>query len=372
MNILFINPILYTPPFNGATVSRIDSLRSTMIVNYAQGFVGLGHRVTIAASEEYRPLHDEKYEGIEILFFRNIAKKYIKRFPNGFPVLRGFGRWLRCEQNRFDIVISSEAFTFTSLVAAAVCPEKTVIWHELGCHNPTLRQLPSILWHNTVVRFLMRRIMIVPRSERARQFISAYSDCISPITVSHGLNTEIFCPQTDKHNYFAVISRFIPSKNIPLTIRKFKQFTESYEGSDGWRLRIVGDGEERSTIESAIKELNLCGRVELCGRCEREQVADILRGATAMLTDSAQEYNMISMSESLACATPVITNRVPYTSYEVEKFGLGIVKDDWDWRDMVEVIEKRDTYVVRCREYGSQLSYTYLAQRMLEAVGNIK
>ncbi|MCH5331964.1 MAG: glycosyltransferase [Alistipes sp.] len=367
MNILLINPILYTPPFSGGEVNRISTLDNTMAVNYALGFVQLGHSVTIVASEEYKPLNEKIYEGIDIVYFPNIAKRYIKRFPNGFPILKGLKRWLKRENNRFDIIISSEAFTYTTYIAASVCPKKTIIWQELGSHNRMLRQLPSKIWYNTIVRCLMKRVLVVPRSEIARRFISQYSSNVSTTIVSHGLNTDTFYSSVNKQNYFAIISRLIESKNIVTTINKFNEFIKSYASGSNWLLIIAGEGPERPVIEQEIEAQNLQDRVILRGRCEKNEVGDILRGATAMLTDSLQEYNMISMSEALACGTPVITNRVPYTSYEVEKYDLGIVKDDWDWHDMVKVIECRDEYVRRCTEYSSQLSYTYLAQKMLDA-----
>lgn len=367
MNILLINPLLYTPPEKGGEVNRISTLDNTMAVNYALGFVQLGHSVTIVASEEYKPLNEKIYEGIDIVYFPNIAKRYIKRFPNGFPILKGLKRWLKRENNRFDIIISSEAFTYTTYIAASVCPKKTIIWQELGSHNRMLRQLPSKIWYNTIVRCLMKRVLVVPRSESARIFISNYSNRVSPITIGHGIDSDAFCPQTNKQQCFAVVSQLIKRKNIPLIISKFAAFIESYAKDSVWQLLIAGDGEERQAVEQVIAELNLQQNVILLGRCNKWQVGELLRKSTALLVDSVHEYSMISICEALACGTPVITNRVPYTSYEVEKYDLGIVKDDWDWHDMVKVIECRDKYVRRCTEYSSQLSYTYLAQKMLDA-----
>ena len=53
MNILILNPILYTAERN--IIPNVDSIKDTMIYNMCIGFVALGHNITLCAAEEFRP-----------------------------------------------------------------------------------------------------------------------------------------------------------------------------------------------------------------------------------------------------------------------------------------------------------------------------
>ena len=60
MNILVINPILYT--CEGWNIPRVKSIKDTMIYNMCRGFKSLGHKVTLCAAKEFMPSDSEEYE----------------------------------------------------------------------------------------------------------------------------------------------------------------------------------------------------------------------------------------------------------------------------------------------------------------------
>lgn len=91
------------------------------------------------------------------------------------------------------MLISSEVFSFQSLLAARICPEKTIIWQELTDHQNKFHRLPSKIWHNVIVRLFMQRIAAVaPRSEPAYKFISKYMPQTVKQIVDHGINVDKF------------------------------------------------------------------------------------------------------------------------------------------------------------------------------------
>lgn len=363
MNVLIINPILYTPKPNGALVHRITSIKHTMIYNYALGFVRLGHNVTIIASDEYRPTKNETYD-CDIKFLPNIAKRVIKKWPNGFPVLSGLRKYLKKNRNEFDIVISSEAFTFNSLIAAMTVREKLLVWQEVGKHVPTAKYIPSKLWHNVIVRLFMRNVVIVPRSENAAKFISRYSRNVSDEIVDHGIDINNFAASDDKHKYFISVAQLIKRKNVALTIEKFADFCRNCDNE--YKLYILGKGEEYDNLSALIDRLGMKDNIFLCGVKNREEVAKLMRHATASLIDTKGDYNMVSIAETIACGTPVITNSIPYSSYYIRSNRLGVVDDNWNYKTMTYVIDNLDEYVGNCIEYRKNLSYTYLAGKMIK------
>lgn len=364
MNILIINPILYTPAFRGGKIKQAESIRNSMIVNYAIGFRRCVHNVTIIAGEEYRPRLQEDYEGVEIIYMPNVAKRFVSRWPNGFPVLGGLKRYLKTEGKKFDLVISSEAFTYTSFVASRILPERLVVWHEMGKHVGMMHSIPSKIWYNIFVRFFMKTALFVPRSQRSYKFLSRYVANVSTEPVDHVIDSECFYPSETKQPYFIVIARLDIYKNVTATIAKFADFCRHYDKH--YKLYIVGDGYERENLTRQAEESDISDRVVFCGFKPRTEVAELLRHATALLTDSKRELNTISMMESVSCGTPVISNTIPYPTDIVKAFDLGIVSDSWDYHDLIHVAEHIDEYVPRCIDYRKQLSFDHLANKMID------
>lgn len=82
MNILVINPILYT--CEGWNISRVKSIKDTMIYNMCRGFQSLGHKVILCAAEEFMPTDKEEYE-FDVVWHKSSCK-YL------FPPLYRFHR----------------------------------------------------------------------------------------------------------------------------------------------------------------------------------------------------------------------------------------------------------------------------------------
>lgn len=363
MNILIINPILITPPEHGGVVPIPKTIKHTLIYNYCLGFIHNGHGITLTASSEYQPSEEDHFD-FPIVFLKNTVKEKFHKFPNGFPFLFGLYAYLKKHSKDFDIVISSEAFTYNSFIASLICPNKLVIWQEVGQHAPTFHRIPSKIWHNLIVRMLYRNVLIVPRSETAREFIGRYSGRVSTTIVDHGINTENFSFCADKEKYFVVVAQLIKRKNIGLTIRKFKEFDDKYGG--GYKLYIAGQGEEENNLLQLVDSLNLLDKVVFLGFLSKEKLAETIQYAACSLIDTLWDYNMVSIPETIACGTPIITNSVPYNAYYIRDFCLGIVKDDWGADDIHDLLQNHTIYIGNCCAYRDKLSNDYLTELMIE------
>lgn len=71
-----------------------------------------------------------------------------------------------------------------------------------------------------------------------------------------------------------------------------------------WRLRIIGDGEDRKSIEALVQKLALEERVDFCGWMENPW--EHTDGVTATVLSSEYECFPMVAVESLACGIPVI------------------------------------------------------------------
>ena len=78
----------------------------------------------------------------------------------------------------------------------------------------------------------------------------------------------------------------------------------------GLKLIIIGDGEQRKSLENLINTLKLGDRVSLLGYLEHSKLPDYLSAADAFCRPSINEGFGISFIESMACRIPTIGTRV--------------------------------------------------------------
>ena len=186
MNILFLNAILFTP--EKGVIPKMKSIKDTMIYNMCLGAKKLGHHVTLVASADYKPIEKEEYD-VEVLFFKSNFRKIFK--PSSLPFSLELKHFLKQNHTKYDLVVSGGVFTFQSLMAAQICPLKTILWQEQTEHQQKLFKIPSKIWFNVVVPVCMSNIkVVVPRSFAAYRFTKQYLKQTSSIIVDHGINVD--------------------------------------------------------------------------------------------------------------------------------------------------------------------------------------
>ena len=352
--VLIINPILYTSETN--SIPKVSSIKDTMIYSLCMGFIENGDVPVLAASEDYKPVTDEKYP-FEIVWFKSVLPKIF--LPRCLPKFKNFRKYLIENEGKFDYIISGEVFSICTYDAAKTCKKKLLIWHELGAHNNMLHKLPSKFWYNIVARMTYKNIPIIPRSQNARKFISKYSNSVLDITIDHGVDLSQFSAISNKDNYFVVVSQLIARKRIDKIIEAFD--------IPGYRLLIIGDGPERARLED-ISNMFSNRDIEFLGKKTHRELVPILAKAAGLLVYTQKDNSMVSIVESIACGTPVLTTSVPFNSAYISEYNLGIVKDDWTTTTLREMVNRNSEYVDNCLKYRERLSTKYMAQQFDEAL----
>ena len=97
-----------------------------------------------------------------------------------------------------------------------------------------------------------------------------------------------------------------------------------------------------------------------------EEMQKYVGKAKALLIDTKQDNNMVSIPETIACGTPVVTNTIPTNAYIIEECGLGIVKDDWTDEDLIEIINNTEAYTKHCVDYHEKLGSEYAAKSLID------
>ncbi len=126
------------------------------------------------------------------------------------------------------------------------------------------------------------------------------------VVVSNGVDRERLAralPAPDAPA-MVVVGRLLEHKRIDLAVRALANLA----GRAQVRLGIVGEGPERASLERLARELGVDGRVTFFGAlASDDEVASLLRGASALLSTSEREGFGLIVAESLAVGTPVIT-----------------------------------------------------------------
>ena len=115
-------------------------------------------------------------------------------------------------------------------------------------------------------------------------------------------------------------SRLAPEKNIPLLIHAFALLHKKYPEV---RLRIAGEGEEQSRIETCIKRLRLEDAVTLIPWTH--SIAYEMANAHVFALASLHEAYSLVLIEALATGTPVVTTDVGCVGEVVQDGVHGIV-----------------------------------------------
>lgn len=361
MKVLLINLILHTSV--KGVIPRFPSNGDCMIYNMARGFRANGHDVTIVASEEFKPSEEEN-PGFEVIYFPSRFPKIFR--PDLLPLPKGFRSWLKQNASRYDVMITSETFSFGTLFAACTSPRKVLIWQEMALMQHAFKKIPATIWYRGVVPLFMKNLRVVARSRDARDFIRQYMTNVADEYVDHGINGDIFSPcEERKDSAFVIIARLVARKRIDRIIRNFADLVSQPDYVD-YRLDIVGDGPEREALIALVNELGIRDNVIFHGDLPHIKFAPIGRKALAMLIDTAKDLNMVSIPESIANGTPILMNTVPTTAAYVNSEGLGIAKEDWTVDDLKTIIRDNDRFVANCIRVRPTLLNTGCAARLLE------
>lgn len=361
MNILILNSILYTA--DNSIIPKIKSIKDTMIYNMCLGFKSLGHNITLATSEDYKPTKNEEYD-FPVIFFKSNYKKICK--PAMLPYSSELKKYIKQNHKNYDLVISSEVFQFQSLFAARICPNKTIIWQELTEHQNKFHQIPSKIWHNIIAKLYMKNVLVVvPRSQQAYNFISQYMPSVSRTIIDHGINVDKFKFSTNKKRQIISSSQLIHRKNVDGIIEIFNKFHQ-LNGYEDIKLIIAGRGEEEHNLKKLVKDLKLQDSIEFVGFLSQTELNEYIRHSYAFLVNTRKDLNMVSIPESIVSGTPILTNRQPASAYYIEKYNLGIVKDNWNEIDIKDIVDHNKKYVDNCINYRSKLTSINTAQQFID------
>jgi 1,2-diacylglycerol 3-alpha-glucosyltransferase len=358
MHIVFVNSILQSPL--DRRIRKVSTIKDSLPYNFCLAFKKLGHRVTLIAASDYAPRAKESYD-IETIFFGSHFKRLFN--PAYLPFHPGLFYYLLTHKHEIDLVISSEVLSLNSLMCAILVPGKLIVWHELKKHTKMLFRIPSRFWYAVIVPVFFRKIVIVPRSMRAKHFIERYLGSVTEEIIPSGVDLDRFGISETQDDFFIVIANLSKLKNISSIIGKFSAFANNHPS---FNLLIAGDGPERESLRVFVSQLAMEARVTFLGFLSHDKLIGILARSKGLLIDTLMDNSMMSISEAISCGVPILSNCIPDNTEMVEKYGLGIVKQDWNESDLEELASRNDFFKDRCIGFRNTIGFDHLAKMMIE------
>ena len=150
-----------------------------------------------------------------------------------------------------------------------------------------------------------------------------------------------------------VCSQLIERKRIDGILLKFGEYLKISGNSS--ELIIIGDGELKSSLEQQSRVLELEEKVIFKGKLNHEELLPYLAHAKALLVNTVKDNSMISIVESIAVGTPVVTTEIPLNASYIKKYKLGIATE-WDQQDLMKIVNDNEVYVNNCLKYREKLS----------------
>jgi glycosyltransferase involved in cell wall biosynthesis len=154
------------------------------------------------------------------------------------------------------------------------------------------------------------------------------------------------------------VGRLIPGKRFDLAISVLPELMKSVDVE----LVIVGDGPERSRLESLAKRLPVTFLGHLANR---QTLADTLRSSDVLVMPSASEGYPNAVLEALACGLPVVASDIPGNRV-AKGAGVTLVDDDPEtWRKSI-VAALRNGPVANSQVGNRVSSFDLVALRHLD------
>lgn len=138
------------------------------------------------------------------------------------------------------------------------------------------------------------------------------------------------------------VGRLARHKAVDGIIRAVRELTGEYPNI---KLRVVGEGPEKSNLEALATELNISDRVDFWGQRPHSEVLSLLKQSDISVLNSVYEGLPHVVIEAMACRVPVIATNIKGTSEVVidGKTGLLVTPGDiGELKDKIAQLIKND------------------------------
>ena len=359
MNILVVSKFYY--PVIGGVETTVKEL--------CEQFVKKGHSCTAVVMSKDR-VGVENIEGVEVV-----------RFPVDTRLLGGFNRpvWnylnKELDLRQFDVAYLHNFHIVLSLEAAVFCKLHSFPYvfspHYHGKGHTVIRDL-AFRGYRSIGRFGLtgaEKVITGSWNERAlllKDFPSIDDKCV---VIPPGIKDRPPLDLPRKKDTILYVGRLMQYKGLDHVLDSMKVMKD--RGLNA-RLRVVGTGPERSSLESRARMLGLTEQVEWLGELSDERVAEEYSSAACLiLLSSAEAYGLV-VAEALLAGTPcVVADKEALHEFlgEPGVFGVRYPPDPTEVADLLTRILP-DPMAIQVGPLSARItSWSNIADRYLEVLG---
>lgn len=269
----------------------------------------------------------------------------------GFDISLIFALRQHIKQQAIDVLHCHQYTPWVYGALASIGTKARVIFTEHGRFYPD-----STTWKRRVINPLLLKctaaVTAISKATKAAlvefEFIPEHKidviyNGIAPLVVddeeTKRIRTELNIP--DDHIVLGTIARFDPIKNHQLMINAFKQVHDEHPNTT---LIMVGDGEERATIENTINTLGLKEGVILTGY--QSKPANYLNLMDVFLLSSLSEGTSMTLLEAMSIGKPCVVTDAGGNKEVIENNYNGFVTEN----GIVDDFAKATEYLLNSEE----------------------
>ena len=157
--------------------------------------------------------------------------------------------------------------------------------------------------------------------------------------VENGVTTDEFVPSKEWPNddgYILFVGRLVEQKGVEYLLRALLYVNERFQNI---KLKIVGDGPCKTSLEMLARDLTISDQVEFLGKIdELERRVGLYQAARIVVIPSVYEPFGIIALEAMACQRPVVASRTGGLQEIVENRINGFHFEPKDYLDLAQWI----------------------------------
>jgi len=217
-------------------------------------------------------------------------------------------------------------------------------------------------------KILSKSSFVVANSQWLREIIVSTNPAKEVDVIHNGVDQSFFFPDFSRRNpeQFKIVCAgdVSPITGVRFLIQAFKLLSGRY---DHVRLLVVGDGNERKSLEDLVQGLELKDKVEFVGQVASEKMPEYYQQSDVLAWSSLKDGVSKTILEAMSCGLPVVAVENIWTTEIIENNISGLIAEKSNADDLAEKIEK----LITDQEFREKIVANTLARAQklsLEAV----
>jgi glycosyltransferase involved in cell wall biosynthesis len=301
-----------------------DDYRGTFVWEACRALAALGVRVLVVAPHAAGAKTREEMQGVEIFrprYLRPERWEILLNTPGGLPVVweaGGAGRWTALPlmvshalavariARGCDLIHANWTFSAFAARLGAPIHRRPVVCTVQGSDIYRAARIP-------LANFLARRALhgarkvIALSASLAEGAVRLGADPDRITVIPNGVDAKRFYPNgIPRESVLLFAGSLIERKGLRTLLAAMEQIRRRHPGH---RLVLIGDGPERSKLESQARDFGIGESVFFTGSLSPAEVARWMRRAELFILPSLEEGQGVALLEALASGTPCIAGR---------------------------------------------------------------